>query len=376
VRAISSQRDSLARSRRELRLVPSLRLTLPHGRLDITWALLVLVNIASIAAWPDRDTITFHVISICFALLYWLRVWPAAPLPWGMGIVLITTVTGIALNVLHDAGSDEEMLDVPLLATMFVAVVWHANRRIAADSERRLIGEKNARLLAAQRGFLQDASHHLRTPITIALTYAELLARDLQGQQERRDVQMVIGEMTRLRRLSDRLLIIAGSEDPEFLRREPVLLADFAVEAIERWRPTAERRWELGHLDAATVMADSERLGLAVDALLENAVKFTTAGDSVTLSADGDGDGTGMARLRVTDTGCGIAATELPHVFDRFRSGSGSRGRGPGGTGLGLALVRAVADAHGGAVEVRSVLGGGSVFEIVLPAAANIAPIL
>jgi signal transduction histidine kinase len=98
--------------------------------------------------------------------------------PWGIGIVLITTVTGIALNLLHQAWSVDEIMDMPLLATMFVAVVWHANRRIVAEAERRRFGEKNARLLTAQRRPLQDASHHLRTPITIALAYAELLARD------------------------------------------------------------------------------------------------------------------------------------------------------------------------------------------------------
>ena len=328
----------------------------------------MLVNIAAIWLRPDRDTIPFHLISVCFALLYWLRVWRADPMPWGLGIVLITTVTGIALDVLHDDSSVEEMLDAPVLATMFVAVVWHANRRIAAESERRQMGEKNARLLAAQRWFLQDASHYLRTPITIALTYAELLARDLHGQQERRDIQMVIGEMTRLRRLSDRLLIIAGSEDPEFLRRDPVSLAEFAEAVIERWRPTAERRWELGRLDAATVMADSERLGLAVDALLENAVKFTVADDTITLAVERDA--AGLVRLRVADTGSGIAAAEIPNVFDRFRTGSGAHGSR--GTGLGLALVRAVADAHGGAAEVRSNLGEGSEFEIILPTADNV----
>jgi signal transduction histidine kinase len=325
-----------------------------------------VLNVAAIALWPSRETIPFHVISICFALLYWLRIWLAEPVPWGIGIVLITTVTGIALNVLHDAGSMEELLDAPLLATMFVAVVWHANRRIVADSQRRQIGEKNARLLAAQRRFLQDASHHLRTPITIALTYAELLARDLAGQQER-DIQMVIGEMTGLRRLSDRLLIIAGSEDPEFLRCEPVPLGEFAAEAVERWRPTAPRRWELRRLDAVTVTADAERLGLAVDALLENAVKFTSVDDVIALSVSRTG--AGEVRLAVSDTGSGIAAGELPHVFDRFRTGND--GRGPRGTGLGLALVRAVAEAHGGTVAARST-AVGSDFEIILPTSDNV----
>jgi len=333
------------------------------GELKAVWLALLVLNVVAVGVWPARDTITFHVVAVCFVLLYWLRVWPADPMPWGLGIVLITTVTGIALDVLHDAGSMEEMTDIPLLATMFVALAWHANRMVTANHERRLIGEKNARLLDAQRVFLQDASHHLRTPITIALTHAELLARDLTGEQELRDIQMVIGEMTRLRGLSERLLVIAASEDPDFLRSEPVALDEFALEVIARWQPTAERRWKLGRLDAATVMADRERLGLAVDALLENAVKFTSADEMIELSVASDP--TGGVRLRVSDTGSGIPAEELPRVFDRFRTGSGHRR--VRGTGLGLALVRAVARAHGGSASVRSTLGTGSDFEILLP---------
>jgi signal transduction histidine kinase len=320
--------------------------------------------VVAVAVWPSRETITFHVIATCFALLYWLRVWPADPMPWGLGIVLITTVTGIALDVLHDAGSMEEVTDIPLLATMFVAIVWHANRTVTADSERRRVGDENARLLAAQRRFLQDASHHLRTPVTIALTHAELLAQDLTGEQEQRDIQLVIGEMTRLRRLSERLLVIAASEDPDFLRSEPVALDEFALEVIERWQSTAQRRWKVGRLDPATVMADPERLGLAVDALLENAVKFTSADEVIELSVASDRPG--EVRLRVSDTGSGVPAEELPRIFERFRTGNGDRRTR--GTGLGLAVVRAVARAHGGSVTVRSVLGAGTDFEILLPA--------
>ena len=337
-----------------------------RGNLDVAWVALSFLNLVAIATWPSWDTVPFHLIAVSFALLYGLRVWPADPILWGISIVVITTLTGLALDVLRDARSVEEASEVPLMATMFVAIVWHANRKFTADRERQVIGEKNARLLAAQRRFLQDASHHLRTPITIALTYAELLARDLTGQQELRDVQMVVGEMNRLRRLSERLLVIAASEDPEFLRSEPVVLDEFAMEVIERWRPTAERRWKLGRLDAATVMADAERLGLAVDALLENAVRHTAEGDIIGLSVVSDGS---TARVAVTDTGSGIAGIELPSIFDRFRTGSNVKGER--GTGLGLALVRAVADAHGGSVGVRSALGEGSEFEILLPVAAN-----
>lgn len=331
--------------------------------MDTAWVILLLVNLSAILVWPSWETIPFHLISICFTLLFWLRIWSASPMLWGVGIVLITTLTGVALDVLHDARAVEETLDIPLLATMFVAIVWHANRRISADHERQLIGEKNARLLTAQRRFLQDASHHLRTPITIALTHAELLALGLTGRQELGDAKVVIGELSRLSRLSERLLVIAASEDPDFLRSEPVALDAFVMDFVNRWRSAAPRGWKTGRLDEVTVLADAERLGLAVDALVENAVKYTSGDDVIELSVIGTRPG--EARVIVRDTGSGIKAGELDHVFERFRRGSNiavTRG-----TGLGLAVVRAVADAHGGSVSVRSSPGEGSQFEISLP---------
>jgi two-component system, OmpR family, sensor kinase len=279
-----------------------------RGRADVVWIALALVNVVAIVLWPSWD-------------------------------------------------------EAPLLATMFVVVGWHANRRISPDYARQLTDEKNARLLDTQRRFMQDASHYLRTPITIALTHAELLARNLRGR-DLRDIQTVLGEITRLRRLSERLLVIAAAEDPEFLRTEPVMLDEFAVEVIDRWRPTARRCWQLGRLDPGTVMADQERLGLAVDALLENAVRHTRDNDIIGLSVASVG---GEIRMTVADRGGGIEPGDLAYIFDRFRRGAGTAS---GGTGLGLALVRAVADAHGGTARVRSTPGEGSEFEIALPAAA------
>ena len=336
-------------------------------RAGLAWTALSLLNIAAIAAWASADTIPFHLIAIGFAILYWLRVWPPDPMLWGLGIVIITTVTGIGLDVLHGTEQAEEVTEMPLMAAMFVATVWHANRRITVDRERHIIGEENAGLLRAQRRFLQDASHHLRTPITIALTYAELLARELADRAQLHDVRVVITEMGRLRRLSERLLVIAAAEDPDFLHPEPVALDEFAIDTIRRWRPTASRRWQLARLDTATIWADLERLSLAADALLENAVRHTSDDEVIQMSVIHGEDGT--IRLIISDTGSGIPASELPYVFDRFRTGSNAKGTR--GTGLGLALVRAVARAHGGDAHVRSAPGEGSEFELALPAATG-----
>jgi signal transduction histidine kinase len=284
-----------------------------------TWGAVSVLNLAATLVFPHWGTFPFHVVWISFTVLY---------------------------------------------AAMFCAMVWHARRRLAADRERQAVSEHNGRLLASQRRFLQDAAHQLRTPITIALGHAELLVAELTGGQ-RRDIQVVVDELARLRRIGERLLVIAASEDPDFLLTEPVALDRFTMEAIRRWRPSADRRWQLGRLDHVTVGADRVRLGLAVDALVENAVRHTVAGDVIRLSVI-QPPGGAFAALTVSDTGSGIPADYLGRIFDRFSSGAGAERSY--GTGLGLALVRAVARAHHGDVRVRSTAGEGSQFELVLPA--------
>jgi signal transduction histidine kinase len=340
---------------------------------DLVWVLFSLANLACILIFSHWETIPFHFIWISLTLLYGFRVWATRPTLWVLGVVMATTFAAIGWDVYIGAQSVDELNEVPLMAAMFWMMVWHAQRRLDADQERDQISDENARLLATQRRFLQDASHQLRTPITIALGHAELLARELTERTERRDIQIVVGELTRLRRLGERLLVIAASEDPDFLRPEPVALDRFTMDVIRRWRPTAERQWRIGRLDMVTVSADRERLGLAVDALLENAVRHTTDGDMIQLSVVAPGPGQPV-RMIVADTGAGILPSELAHIFDRFRTGSpatpaGGSGQAKG-TGLGLALVRAVAHAHGGDVRVRSTPGKGSEFELVLPAPA------
>ena len=342
---------------------------------DVAWVAFSATNLVAIVVFSHWETVPFHFIWISLTLLYGFRVWSIKPTLWVLGVVMATTFTVISWDVFRGAQSVDELNEVPLMAAMFWMMVWHAQRRLAADTERDLVSKENARLLATQRRFLQDASHQLRTPITIALGHAELLASELTGQAEARDIEVVVGELTRLRRLGERLLMIAASEDPDFLRPEPIALDHFTMEVFRRWMPTSERRWSLGKLDPVVIGADRERLGLAVDALLENAVRHTTEGGSIRLSVLRNPDGT-TARMIVADGGEGIPPAELDRIFERFRTGSqlGSareaRGRpeqGARGTGLGLALVRAVARAHGGEVRVRSARGEGSEFELVLP---------
>src|SRR5207247_7696877 len=129
----------------------------------------------------------------------------------------------------------------------------------------------NLALLERERRFIQDASHELRTPITVALGHAELIERNASDELLAQDAAVVADELHRLRRLSNRLLVLAAAEHPGFLHRSEVDLEPLIVETVRRWSPTPRRR-ALGEIDEATVDADLERLQLALDARFENDV--------------------------------------------------------------------------------------------------------
>jgi two-component system, OmpR family, sensor kinase len=376
VQGIDSLRDSPLTGRTgTLRWLAGLRTWRPDvaelrswtGWVDLAWVVLWIVGLGAILVFERWEAIPFHLIWIAFALLYSFRVRNTRRTVWVLAAMCVTTFAAIGFDVLRGVTSDEELTEVPLMAAMFWVMMWHGRRRQAADAELIRVNEENERLLATQRRFLQDASHELKTPITIALGHSELLARHLADNQDKRDINVVVGELTRLRTLSQRLLLIAASASPDFLRPEPVELDHFVADVLLRWRPTADRCWQLGGLDPVTAFVDAERLGLAIDALLENAVQHTRPDDLVRLSLLAPDGGSGLVRIIVQDTGTGIAADELAHIFDRFATGP-QPVAGRRGTGLGLSLVRAVAEGHGGEVRATSVRGLGSKFELVLPA--------
>jgi signal transduction histidine kinase len=369
VRAISSWRAEAAELLPRLQRLPRISWPYPPRAIDVGWWIFALVNLDFMFMFPGWETVPFHLIWASLTLVYGFRTWNRGPTLWAATAVLAVTSAGIAFDVGVGSEPATALTEAPLLALMFLAMAWHAHRRLAADRSHQLISEHNTRLLDDQRRFLQDAAHQLRTPITIALGHAELLAGAVESQpaQIAEDIGVVVGELNRLRRISERLLIIAAAADPAFLHPEPVALDQLAVELVRRWQPAADRSWRIGRLDHVIAPADRERLGLALDALLENAVRHTRGTDVIQLSVIRDYPGM-PARIVVADTGSGIPADQLPLVFDRFSTGDDGQHRG---TGLGLPLVRAVARAHGGNVTVSSTAGQGSAFEVTLPAPAD-----
>jgi signal transduction histidine kinase len=370
VRAINSWPGELERKLRFRHPLPRLGWPYPPPAIDTAWAVFALVNIDLMFMFPRWETVPCHLVWASLTLIYGYRIWGLGATLWVATAVLALTAVGVAVDVAAGSQPATALTEDPLLLLMFGAMAWHARRKLAAERSHRLISEHNTRLLHDQRRFLQDAAHQLRTPITIALGHAELAATEVDRRQQAQDIDVVIGELSRLRRISERLLIIAAAADPDFLHPEPVALDQLVAELIRRWRPAADRSWRIARLDQVTVPADRERLSLALDALLENAVRHTGSNDVIQLSVIRDYPPM-PARIIVADAGSGIPADEVPLVFDRFSTGRDAQHRG---TGLGLPLVRAVARAHGGNVTVSSTLGKGSEFELTLPTAAVARP--
>src|SRR5512132_3437940 len=233
---------------------------------------------------PKWETIPFHFIWVSLTILYGYRVWGSWQTGMALTAVVVTTGALLVYDVLREGELVDELTEVPLMGAMFLAMVWHAQRRRSAMEDLRRVSDANLRLLQRERQFVQDASHELRTPITVALGHAELVERASRDPEPAEDARIVVDELLRLRRLADRLLLLATSEDPDFLSRSPVAIGQLLAAAVQRWAPT-DRCWRLDPSEPAVVIGDADRLGLALDALIENAVTHTRPGDEIRLAA-------------------------------------------------------------------------------------------
>jgi len=333
---------------------------------EVGWAAFAAVNLLAMFSMQTAQTVPFHFVWVSLTLVYGFRI-------WRMDTTLLVCVAVCGLTTAAFAGPIaagwihvDELTEVPLMAAMFLAMVWHAQRRAAAMEEVRRLAESERRLREREHDFVRDASHELRTPITVARGYAELI-RSAHGFSETGDdAGLILGELEKLTRISERLLTLARAEQPDFLRRAPLDLEDLITRTARRWTAAADRHWQVQVGVDGELVADAERLEAALDALIENAVAATAVGGRILLRARLDAEND-EAVIEVVDDGVGIRPEHLERVFDRFWRVDKDRGRERGGTGLGLAIVRAIVEAHGGSVDVSSSLGRGSIFTCRLP---------
>jgi signal transduction histidine kinase len=331
-----------------------------RNAVELGWVAFAAANLVAMARWDAWETIPFHFIWVSLTLVYGFRVWRAGPTLAALAGVCAATGVLILVDVRSGVQEWGELFEVPLMSAMFLAMIWHAKRRQQALGAVERLADERASLLERQERFLHDASHELRTPVTIARGHLEVLQRTTGEAQE---IDVALDELARIEHLLSRLLLLAKAEHPDFVTWSEIDIEPFLEDVFLRWAAAAQRAWRLGHLPSGKLRADPEALRSALDALLENAVKHTQVFEAIELSAVAVG---GEIAVQVADRGSGIPRDAVDRIFERFARADPARTRAEGGVGLGLAIVDAIAKAHGGRCTVET-SAEGSTFVLRLP---------
>jgi len=311
-------------------------------------------------ALPGQETIPYHLLFVSLTLVYGFRVWPRRATWIVVSVVTLATGTIFWRHIAAGLVSPEEMAEVVLMPTLFLAMVWHARRRAEAVEVLGRMAEERRDSLERERELLRDTSHAIRTPVTIARGHLELLAPDLPDPVAREDVEVVLHQLERMSTLGARLLALARLEDG--LAARPVDLSGVLGHLTQNWAASTKRRWVVDLAPAVMIRADASWLEDTADAIVENAIRFTNASDTIRVSLRTDDH---CAVLEVADSGPGIAHEDLPHVFDRYWHRTPPDGST--GSGLGLSMVKAVAQAHGGWASAGPAPEGGALITLTLP---------
>jgi signal transduction histidine kinase len=222
---------------------------------------------------------------------------------------------------------------------------------------------------ARERQFISDASHELKTPLTVINANAQMIRRwgDRDPAVKAESLAAIVDESSRLAEMVSGMLTLAKADSGDQIPKEPLALggivADVVAHAQERAANKGIAVRGSSPADAVIVLGDAPLIRQLISNLVDNAIKFTEAGEVVVnverLPA--------IARITVRDTGIGIEADVAERLFDRFFRADASHSRTIDGTGLGLAIVRSIARVHGGVVSARGLPEGGSIFTVDLP---------
>ena len=286
-------------------------------------------------------------------------------------------LSGRALAPVAQITNDARRINATNLADRLAVPPAHDELRELSETLNAMLGRID-RSVSQLRQFTADASHELRAPLALIYTAAEF---SLRRERPREDLvealEKILRESRHTTSLVDSLLLLARADSGEDSLQAPV-----AINVSSLCQDAADRAAELASAKGITVSTDLRSTSIVVDGdetalrrllliLVDNAVKYTPAGGRVNVRLALEKD---AALIRISDTGIGIAAADLPHVFDRFWRADKVRSRATGGTGLGLAIARWIVDRHGGTIVVSSELGKGSTFTVTLPLAPESRP--
>ena len=315
-------------------------------------------NVVAITVSAGPETALIHVLlaatSVFLAVRPPVGIDPRDGLGFSAGLTVLTVVN----ELLEGIEPVNDIYEAWLVFVLVLVLAWVAIRRgqIAGELKRSL--DERERLLRRQERLMHDLSHELRTPATIARGHLETLAR--LDDDSRAAAAIALDELARVDRIVERLVLLARAERGRLVELGEIDTEQFLEDVLIRWSGTAERTWRLGAVPSGLLEADPDALRIALDALLENAVKYTEPGDRIELKAAAD---RGRISIVVTDSGPGVPLDAAESIFGR--SSRAREGARPG-LGLGLAIVDAIAQAHGGTCVLEP-SRAGTMFALTLP---------
>ncbi|MDQ1537367.1 MAG: two-component system, OmpR family, sensor kinase [Actinomycetota bacterium] len=324
---------------------------------------------------PAEETIPYHLgwagFALAFALGTWSRRQLVAALAWytfATGVVLIRS--WLVGNISWD-----ETTEIPLMFLLALLMVWNVLRRQGALTEVRRLAEREVQTSHDRERLTQLTSHELRTPLTIARGYVELIQARAVEPEDLQDLLVVVDELDRLSRVSDRLIRMIRLQDGA--TSELVDIDAILAQSLERWRVVAVRNWVLD-TDAGQAQGSPERLRTGIDTLVENAIRYTSVGDTIRLVGS---RGAHHVAVAVFDSGAGLTDQQMAAINSEgqpspsestTRAGMTAGSCAPlvdplAGTGLGLSIVRQVVHARGGTLRASRAPQGGAALTMSLP---------
>jgi two-component system OmpR family sensor kinase len=333
------------------------------------WYWLAFATGCTVLMWsfPGGETIPYHLGYITLAAAYGLEPWPRSRAMWS--ITAFTFVTGaiIVQRAATDVLGWGETAEIPLMATLMALMVLHVRRRHDALAILTEVGQRERERAERRERLRRRTSHEMRTPATIAVGHVELLLAQETDPQKVADLDVVLDELERIILGTERLIrTLSLPEEDSPVRKD---LDQMLGEVLDRWRVLADRDWQVdstaGWQDCSPV-----RLRVCLDTLLENAVRYTQAGDVVRLVSFVDGN---TLNIGVADSGAGLRASFLEWLReDASADADHADVDAKSQTGLGLPLVQEAVGARGGRVAIGPSPEGGALVLMQVPVRARL----
>lgn len=334
-----------------------------RARRDLYFPWLAFGGLCTAAMWasPGNETIPYHIAWAAFALLYGLGNWELHRAVTGLTLYTVATGAVLAYRVVTGVLNRQEAAEIPLMSLLMVLMVWHVRQRQIAFAAVTVMADREREQAQDTERLTRLTSHEMRTPLTIARGYVELLLSREEDADQSRDLAVVADELERLTRVTERLVRVIRLQGGGEVER--VDLDAMLRQTAERWAPVADRRWVV-ETDAGFYDGSAERLRASLDTLIENALRYTDSGGTIRLT--GFREGTRVA-VGVADSGSGMSAEQI----EAINATSGAYAETPrdelSQTGLGLGLVRGLVAARGGRLVASTAPEGGAMLLMMIP---------